>query len=195
MLEHMNANDNRELVGYAAINGAWGSDPSKLRKPTDKEAIKACRLLLAEGFRAYGKPQLARQKRKFKITSGRRHTWPRHGVWNVNPDSCGRGFAEIVHAVSHWVHRRVNPGLARQRNGGHNGHAQVEAHLVKFVLKKRWIEDGMKIKEAVKVAPSKDDKLEARKAKLQTRLAKWRTKQKRATTAIRKIEKSLKCYK
>jgi len=133
------------LTGYASINNAWGSDPRQMRKPSDKEAIKACRLLLREGFRAFGRPDLARKTRKFKITSGRRKTWPRNGVWSVNPDQCGMGFAEIAHMVSHYIHRYVNPGLWRQRGGSHSGHALVEQHLVDYAVQHRWVEDGLKV--------------------------------------------------
>lgn len=193
MLEHQAANDDKLLAGYAALNASWGCDPRTMRKPSPKEAIKACRLLLAEGFRAFDRPDLARRKRKFKLTSGRNYTWPHSGVWRVNPDQCGTGFAEIVHMVSHYVHREVNPGLARKRGGGHEGHVMVEQHLVDFVRRKRWVEDGMRVAPE-KVAPSKDDRRAQRKSRLERRLKSWQTKSKRAATAIKKLSAQLKRF-
>lgn len=185
------ATSTNNLDGYASVNSAWGVDPHTMRKPTEKEAIKACRLLLREGFRAFGRPDLAKRKRKFQITSGRRSTWPRSGVWYVNPDEDGLGFAEIIHSVSHYVHRIVNPGLRNQRGGGHNGHAHIEQYLVDYVIKKRWVEDGLKVTPD-KASPSRGERRDLRRAKLEQRLKAWRTKEKRATTAIKKINASLK---
>ena len=88
---------------------------------------------------------LSKGKSIFFITSGRRVTWPRNGVWSVNPDQCGMGFAEIAHMVSHYIHRYVNPGLWRQRGGSHSGHALVEQHLVDYAVQHRWVEDGLKV--------------------------------------------------
>jgi hypothetical protein len=180
-----------ELTGYASVNASWGCDPREMRKPTDKEAIKACRLLLAEGFRAFGQPAAAKRKRKFELTSGRRRTWPRSGIWYVNPNECNMGFAEIVHSVSHWVHREVNPGFSRLRGGGHQGHVTVEQHLVDFVKAKRWIEDGLKVAQD-KPEPTGEEKKAKRILTLQERLKKWETKKKRAETAIKKLGASIK---
>lgn len=183
------------LEGYSSVNSAWGVDPRAMRKPTGKEALKACRLLLAEGLREFGSKELARRKRRFKLTSGRNHTWPVGHVrgvqvWNVNPDECGLGFAEIIHSVSHWVHRKVNPGLVRQRGGGHNGHAHIEQHLVEFAIKRRWVEDGLKVRPE-KPAPSSDERRAIRLASLESRLKTWRTKERRAATAIKKLNASI----
>lgn len=175
--------------------------PHTLRKPTDKEALKACRLLLKEGFRAFSKNKHhITRRREFVLTSGNRSTWPAKTlsngtqVWRVNPNECNLGFAEIIHSVSHWVHNVVNPGLTRQHGGGHNGHAMIELHLVEFVQKRRWIEDGMKIKPSAVIVITKEHKINARKAKLEARLSKWLTKQKRANTAVKKLQNQLKRY-
>ncbi|MDR5726258.1 MAG: hypothetical protein RB191_02195 [Terriglobia bacterium] len=192
-----------DVQGYISVNSAWGGDPHTMRKPTDKEALKACRLLLVEGFRAFGRPSQVRRKRKFRIARGRTKTWPTTGVfvkgysvqvWNVNPDECGMGFAEIIHSVSHWVHNAVNPGLTRGRGGVHNGHAHIEQHLVDYVIKRRWVEDGLKVREA-KPAPTKDERRNARRLALEARLKWWQGRERRAGTAIKKLTAAIKRMK
>jgi hypothetical protein len=189
------------LQGYESVNNSWACDTREMRKPTGKEALKACRLLLREGFRAFGSRRQVTRKRRFKLTSGRNRTWPvgsetsRRGeivqVWNVNPNECNLGFAEIIHSVSHWVHQAVNPGLVRQHGGGHNGHAHIEQYLVDWVRKQRWVEYGLKVRPD-KPKPTKDEKKAAKLASTLKRLEAWRAKERRATTAIRKLNASVK---
>lgn len=179
------------IPGYEEINRAWGQNPREMRKPTGPEAIKACRLLIQEGFRAFGpgpgKYRILR-KRRFKLTSGIRRTYPRGGTWYVNPDERGLGLAEIVHSVSHHVHAVVHP-----RHKGHEFHAGIELHLVQYCRKMRWIEDGFKMRGKVeKIAPTRDEKLAAKIVSANTRLKTWQTKAKRATTAIRKLQNQIK---
>jgi hypothetical protein len=174
------------LPGYGEVNAAWNCDTKTMRKPTDKEALKACRLLIAEGYRAFGDGRKA-PKHEFKITRGRNHTWKRNGIFYVNPDEDCEGFAEIVHSVSHWIHRRCQP-----RHGAHSFHASIEKHLVQFVIKKRWIQDGLKVR-ATAIKPRQDIR-EMRKAKIQARLKAWQAKQKRANNAVKKLQKQLRRY-
>ena len=179
------------ISGYQEINSAWGQDPRTMRKPTGPEAIKACRLLIKEGFRAFGtgpKDYRIKTKRVFKLTSGRRRTRRLRGVWHVNPNERNQGLAEIVHSVSHYIHRQVHPN-----HGGHTFHAGIELHLVKYCLKMRWVEDGFKIKSAApKPKPTRTANMMLRIIRINTRLKTWKTKAKRALTAIKKLEKQAK---
>lgn len=179
------------ISGYQEINDMWGQDPKTMRKPTGPEAIKACRLLIKEGFRAFGdgpKDHRVRQRRTFKLTSGRRSTYPRSGVWYVNPNERNRGLAEIVHSVSHVIHNRVHP-----HHAGHSFHVSIERHLVEYCLKMRWIEDGFKMKvRAPKAKPTPVDRKVIRLDSARKRLKAWQTKAKRAQTAIKKLAQQIK---
>jgi len=173
---------------YARVNGAW---PEATPKPTAQEAIAGTRLLLREGFRFYGMASHANQKRKFKITSGRRHTWPRRGVWHVNPDrthSAFAGWKEIVHSVSHWCHAKRYPDIR-----GHDiSHAALEKHLVEYVIAKAWLQGALK--REPRPASPKADVRSVRYQRVLLKLQAWRTKAKRAKTAITKLEKQQRYY-
>jgi len=172
---------------YDHVNGAWPCEPGKLPKPTGPEAIAGTRLLLAEGFRLCGAPNMARQKRTFRLTSGRRHTWPRSGVWHVNPDEDGHGWAEIVHSVSHWCHQKRFPG-----NKGHGGsHAFIEKHLIEHVVSRGWLDGKLRRPERVKKV--RDVRTERHQRAIAS-LARWTTKKKRADTAIKKLTKQVRYY-
>jgi hypothetical protein len=172
-------------VPYASVNGAWPEGP--LPVPTGPEAIAGARLLIREGFRFHGIMHEVKRKRKFKLTSGRRHTWPSRGVWAVNPNYRHRpGWPGIVHSISHYVHRRAMPGWKP-----HDCHAMTERHLVEYVVSKGWLSGALAKPERVKV--ERDVKAE-RAANVAARLAKWERKKLRAETALKKLRRQAAYY-
>lgn len=113
--------------------------------------------------------------RKWELTSGRRYTWPRSGVFYVNPDRRGfgtRGLRDIVHLISHWCHRRLHPGdkphSIRQ--------LRLEAKLTKFALDRRWHEGALRKEpkpEPTKTETTKPDRVQQRYRKIVVRRDKW----------------------
>lgn len=177
------------MPSYGEVNGLWPEGP--LPVPSGAEAIAGARLLIREGFRFHGKDKRwIMQKRQFKLTSGnRRRTWPRNGVWYVNPDEKydhGGGWRAIIHNISHYVHWRVMPHM-----GGHEFHSMTEAHLIRFALERGFLEGRLKRPEKEK--PPRDRKAE-RHAAAVLRLKRWETKAKRADTAIKKLRATVRRY-
>lgn len=122
------------------VNSLW---PAQLPKPTGQEAIAGCQLLIREALRFYGYPrQVVMRRRTFRLTTGRRVTRRRRGVWHVNPDERGRGWMEIVHSVGHWAHGYRYPKL-----GGHDiSHAAIERHLIRYVLDQGWLDGRLLVR-------------------------------------------------
>src|SRR5215510_8471555 len=79
----------------ARINYQW---PANMPELTDDEAIAAVKKLLRR-FKV-------KFKGSYRIGTGNRHTWPRRGVYTVNPSN---GWRRLVHSVSHYAHRKLNP--------------------------------------------------------------------------------------
>lgn len=163
---------------YDRVNGTWPPDMPKL---DGDEAIRAARLLIREGFRYYGMTAEMKRKRKFKLTSGNRHTWPRRGVWAVNPNYSHRpGWQGMVHSISHWVHARAYPNRR-----GHDGtHSIIEKHLIEHVIAEGWL--AGKLKREAKAKPERNVKAE-RHANVKAKMVKWEAKRKRAETALKKL--------
>jgi hypothetical protein len=172
-----------ELNGYAAVNAAW---PDTMPVPTGEEALRGARLLVKEAYRFHEKALEAKRKRTFKLTSGRRYTWPRRGVWYVNPTGHHfGGWKDIVHDISHFVHQQVNPKLGR-----HEGHVMTERHLVEYVVRNGWLEGRLKPKtKKPAIAPQ-----EARYAKVLAGMKRWQSKAKRASTALKKLARKKAYY-
>lgn len=66
---------------------------------------------------------------QWKLTSGNRFTWSRYGTtFAVNPDHRGRGFKEVVHGISHWIHMKKRP-----KDRPHNAeHAALELRMTRW---------------------------------------------------------------
>lgn len=160
---------------YDRTNGAW---PAQVPPLEDKEAEHAVRRL----FRfATGR----RLTMPIKITSGRRYTWARNGIFYVNPS---KGWKSLVHLVSHYIHTRERPWARPHARS----HARLELKLVKEVLRRGWLEGKLRPRPApAPVPPTKDEK---RERKIETRRAQVKRLDRRIkslTTRLKTARRSL----
>jgi len=169
------------------VNSKW---PDEYGRPTDAEAITAARRLYRRGMgRVWRGP--------VKIVRGNRVTWVnwvadkgqtrRRDTLCVNPDMRGGGWKEIVHSMSHYCHRRLNP-----KDRPHSQRqASLEADFTDYLLKSGWL-DG-KLKRPSKPKPPRDIVAE-RAARIEKRIAAWTAKQKRATNALKTLRVKRRYY-
>lgn len=169
---------------YRKVNGAWPE--GELPKPTGPEAITACRLLYRKFL---GRPF----RGPFKLTSGNRHTWPRSGVFYVNPDHWrdhGGGWRALVHSMSHLVWRRMFPNAS----GHATGHAHLEKQMVDHVVMSGWLDGKLRRAPRVKIEKPQLDIKQVRLTRINARIEKWITREKRAKTALAKLRRQAKGY-
>ena len=180
--------DESERRPYSTVNGAWPimTDPANgrsymapLPKLTDAEAITAVKRLLRFAKVKY--------RGKYRITTGRRHTWPRYGIYSVN---AGAGWHSLVHSVSHWCHRRLHPGKKPHDVTG--AHAFLERSMIQHVVTSGWLEG--KLRRPEKPAPTLDAKRQDRLASIIKRMEAWRRKEIRAVNALSKLAKQKRYY-
>lgn len=157
---------------YHAVNSQW---PETLPTLTGPEAISAAK-------RLYRMATKRKWRGSWKLTSGRRFTWPRRSVFYVNPARTGdraleTGWRDLVHMMSHWCFRELHP----KRRPHDSRHEYLEREMVAYVLAQGWLEGKLRAKPS-KARPKPD----ARQA-LEARAARWTTKLRRAETALRKI--------
>jgi hypothetical protein len=158
-------------MAYDPVNRQW---PEVLPVPTGQEAISAVRRLYRFAMK---KPF----RGKFKLTSGNRYTWVKNHVYYVNPQGHHfGGWKDLVHDVSHRCH-----SILRPKDRAHDPrHEYLERDMVAYVLAQGWL-DG-KLRREPKPAP--DPKV-VKLASIEERIKRWRTKQKRAATALKKLER------
>lgn len=186
------------MTTYNEVNAAW---PVPMPVPTPREAIHGTKSLIRKAFalaKEDGAPRAASgyghyvKGRKFKLTSGRRITWPRHGVWSINPDERRRsaglgGWSEIVHSVSHWAQRQFWP----TENPHGPRHVWLERELAAHAIEcmPRWVvaTAGEKIK-------TKPDVRAVRAARVAARIKRWTTIERRATKALKKLHRQARYY-
>lgn len=151
---------------YERVNSTW---PAEVPPLTKDEAIRAAKKLYRfvrhETFRG-----------TVTVTSGRNYSRAARYSIVVNPD---RGWRDLIHDLSHW--------LCRDRHGG--SHARVERRMIKEVLKRGWLEGNLKSTPKAIVRP-----VEKRYSNAVNNLKRWRSKLKRAETAIKKLERRVKYY-
>lgn len=175
---------------YDKVNKAW---PENTPIPTPKEAIAGCRrlvrfayrLAIAEGARSLSP---ATKLLRFKVVTGNRHTYPRSGVWCVNPN--GRhfgGWRDIVHGVSHWAGQRFWPGEKPHSLR----HVWIESMLAQYAIESFL--NGQLGGDHEELTPRLDIK-ELRAARIAAKIKKWNTKLKRAETALRKLNRQARYY-
>ena len=124
-----------EHAKYHAVNGQW---PETIPVLTGPEAISAAKRLYRFGMkRAF--------KGKWKLTSGRRYTWPRGGTFYVNPhrenwSEAKAGWQDLVHMMSHYCHQRLHPNH-RSHDGRHHF---LEKEMVVYVIRSGWLEGKLR---------------------------------------------------
>jgi len=158
---------------YHAVNSRW---PETLPDLEPGEAISAAKRLYR---RAMGRPW----KGTWKLTSGRRFTWPRRGVFYVNPKrerSRETGWHDLVHMISHYCHRQKNPGQRPHAAG----HESIERDLVLYVREQGWLDGRLRRPEK-----AKPDVKAVRYERVVAGIARWETKLRRAETALRKLKR------
>ena len=133
---------------------------------------------------------------KWKLASGNRHTWPRGGVFAVNPDRSGWGsecgIRDIIHGISHYAHRRLHPGdkphSIRQ--------LQLEARLTKFAAARItiWQAPPAAATPEPAAAPAKPDKVVLRYRSMVRRRDKWQAEVDRAKRLAAKAAREVREY-
>lgn len=202
---------------YARTNAEWDKARAlcggTLPIPTADEAIKGARKLyrFATG-RTWTGP--------VRVTSGRRSTWIRNGVFVVNPngrDYAGKddegkaryltGWETIVHCLSHYAH-----------NGKPHCKAQalLESRMIREVIKRGFLTGALRGDKRIEVAGemsavfhdsalheqvAAEQKAQARRVDalrnlecLNERIKRWESKQRRAENALAKLRKQVKLY-
>jgi hypothetical protein len=167
---------------YETVNNQW---PKEVPIPTPEEALRGARRLvrLALTLGPPNRPKISVTRYRFKLTSGRRYSWPRRGVFYINPDKqefgVGRGWQALCHDLSHWAHQRLYG-----KSGHTAGHAYIEKRLGEFVIANGWLDGALKkpakLKEPV-------DRQEARHQRTIELIASWERKQKLAATKLKKL--------
>ena len=165
------------------VNDKW---PRSYPMPTDQEAITGAKRLYRK---AMGRPWPG----KVKIVRGNRHTWIRfHGfvhVLLVNPNQSNGfgGWRSIVHGISHYCHRRLNP-----RDKDHSDkQAYLEHDLTDYVLENGFLEGKLKSKATPK---KKTDPVQTRYLKMIERKKNWEKKLTRAQNALKKVKTEMRQY-
>lgn len=178
------------MATYAAVNGAW---PDNLKAPTPKEAITGAKRLVRLAYKIANDdlpanfPRYKVPKRRFVLTSGRRYTYIRHGVWYVNPNGEHfGGWRDIVHFISHWAGRRFWP-----KEDPHSPrHVWIEKTMTDYVVA-NFLDGQLRRPEKIKPPV---DKTAVRAARVAERIKKWEAKRRRAETALRTLRKQARYY-
>lgn len=175
------------MTTYRDINAVW---PEPYPVPTSREAITGAKRLIRLAHRLAiqdgAVPKYAKLRcYSFKLTSGRRYTKLRRGVWYINPNLQGHwGWHEIVHSISHWARRHYWP----QADGHGALHAWLEKELADYAIKNFL--DG----KLVRSVEAPVDKIAVRTARVAARIRAWEAKKRRAETALRKLRKQERYY-
>lgn len=174
-------------MAYESVNGQWpeGTNEGRSIKPSPQEAIAGAKRLYRIAF---GRPF----RGKMKLTSGRRYTYIRSGIFYVNPDQRywtgqGGGWHEIVHGISHYASARLFP----KAKGHGPQHAFLERQLIAEVVKRGWLDGKLKRPEKPKPVV---DRNELELARIIARAKRWEARRKRAETALKKLARRRRYY-
>jgi hypothetical protein len=175
-------------ANYDNVNAVWPQDPPV---PTAQEALTGARKLVRLALTLGPDGTRLKFRGEFKLTSGRRYTWTRRGVFYVNPDqrewNVGRGWQTIVHDIAHWAGRRLYPGAKPHDHRT----AFIERKLAEHVVGSGWLEG--KLKRLEKPPAPIDLKVERAK-RVAARIIAWERKLKRSETALRKLRRQQRYY-
>src|SRR5262249_12494874 len=102
--------------------------------------------------------------------------------------SIDHGWRDIVHLLSHYVHARKYPG--HKPHDGRGTHAFVERSMIQYVVESGWLEGKLKRAERLaKPAPTVEERAAAKLQNLADRIKRWESKQRRAETALTKLNR------
>lgn len=161
-------------IDYRPVRDAL---PDVLPPITREEAEKAVKRL----YRKFGRLDSGRKLKPYRGGKARRvwiSTKPTKSHW--------KGWVRLVHDVSHLIFRSVYP----DKRPHDKLHSWYEAEIARYVAGTDWLDGGLKPKPKPK--PTADERKEADRLKAEKAIARWRTKARRADTAIRKYERKLK---
>jgi hypothetical protein len=171
-------------MAYEQVNGQW---PEVIPALEGQEAIAAARRLyrLALGKAWEG---------EWRLTSGRRFTWPEkawrgrtdHGkgrTFYVNPmrgPGLHGGWRDLVHMLSHYCHAHKHPTW---KPHGPEHHA-LERRMVAHVIASGWL-DG-RLRKAPKPEP---DRRAVKAERTAAAIQRWEAKERRAANALKKLRR------
>lgn len=158
------------MASYNEVNAAWDK-VLPLPAVTTKEATRVARLI---------SNKFARGSVWYSWMHNRK-SWASTEV--VTYSLRNNGLQRMVHDVSHWAHDVNHSGTLKAHSPVH---AELERSMIEFV-----IEQGLHKPKGKKVVTPEDKKAK-KLAQAQASLKRWKTKQKRATTAIKKLERKIK---
>ncbi len=160
--------------------------PLLLPPITRAEARRAAAKLFAHfGGTKHGSAAMLRPARnRYGEKDGARRVWisptPTAGS---NHD---KGWGRLIHDVSHDIFEQRCPQLRPHDNA----HARLETEIAAYVVAQGWL-DGTLLPKA-KPKMSLAEKRQAALAKIDEATKRWRTKSKRAATALRKLARKRK---
>lgn len=159
--------------------------PPLLPAITREEATRAAKKLYRHfGGTEHGSVDMltrARWRRHYRSKRGALPSWvSKHATAH---DNNRKGWGALIHDVSHDIHDQRTPRL-RPHDGAH---AKLEAEVAAYVVAQGWLAGTLK--PSPKAKPTPHERRVAKLANLDKRIKKWTTRQKRATTALRKLSR------
>lgn len=166
------------MTTYEDVNNAWGG--ILLPPVTTKQCAPYFAKLVEKFGRSpdrIGRPSLPGWARR-----GRR-VWasPKPQDTSKHRNGGRNGFPRMVHDASHHVFEWLHPTLLTHSHR----HADLECEMIAYVLRKGW-----HLPPAPKPAPAKLTPTQERYVRLdraRASIKRWQSKQKRAETALRKL--------
>lgn len=153
---------------YERVNAAW---PATIPPLEPDEALRAARKLYRFATRRTWRGPV-------KLTSGRRYTWIRRGVFLVNAEA---GWHSLVHLVSH---------LALPEHG--RRHARLELRMIKEVIRRGWLTGALR--QPVREAPPPPDRKLLRYRRIAELERAWQRRAKLAATKVRTYRRRRQAY-
>jgi hypothetical protein len=153
---------------YDPVNEIWKRALPALPALTRDEAGRAARALYRKFMTRDNRLDPSGKPERRKFRGDVRRVWIANRPGN---NSENKGWPRLVHDVSHRVFSYRYPNL----NPHHSLHARVELELTEHVVASGWL-DG-KLKPTPKAKPTTEERRAARRSNLESRLARWLTKQ------------------
>lgn len=161
---------------YERVTACWPEGEHRL---TPEEMIKAAKKLYRF---AMGRPWGLRMD--VKQTSGNRRAFD---IWRgevcINTERAMNGAYGLVHAMSHYCHRELNPSV--RPHGA--VHARLEMAMIKEVVKRGWLDGTLKVKP--KPAAVKPDPRQVTYDRILAGIERWEKKENRAKNALKKLRR------
>lgn len=162
---------------YLRTQVAW---PATVPAPTPEEAAAGARKL-------YRFVTGLTWTRQVHITSGNRYTGVRDdGRLFVNPTARRHGgpWQSIVHELSHSLASSIGIFTAHSKE-----HARLEARMIREVIRRGWLDGKLRRPDPpAPTAPPEWVQKAARLQRVEELTKQWRTKAKRAATALKKLD-------